>query len=176
MSDTGPSARCFEPWTASQSRTWTHAFKFKPDEGADPETIERYNAARLRAEERAEWLVWGSDMLEPQVVSRPLGGVASSGSAAILARVGPPVTDREGGPDQAEIATRIARCVNACTGITDPVRTLDTVRELLLDLAAGRSDTGDARITHCLAHLGPTTGDGGRGRPARVARPGPEEG
>jgi hypothetical protein len=139
-----------EPWTAKPTQSWESAFH-TPPQGDDPEVRARWESARDRAGRDAEWIVWGSRLARPGVAYSLTGLPAVFDDQAVISRVGPLATHRTDLPAHGQFATRIAACVTACAGITNPVATIEGVRELLFDLLNGRTDATDPRI---LAYAG----------------------
>lgn len=143
----------FEPWTARASRSWESSFPSDLPLIEDPEQLDRWQAARSRAERDAEWTIWGSGMFEPSACLVPGGSAVVMDDSHLIARIRRPVTSVAAGADQAAIAVRITQCVNACRGMADPEGAIADTRALLVDLACGRADPGDPRVLRCLVRL-----------------------
>lgn len=146
----------FEPWRAEISprvRSAANCGDRRP-EGADEDAWQRVLDARKRAEDQADWLVWGSKM-GPISVATSLEGVNTVMSDERIIVEVKPFVRPEKSATQEEIARRIATCVNACAGIATPETFVAEVRRLLLEFVRGESDSRDDRVLQLLARCIP---------------------
>lgn len=141
-----------EPWSAEVS-AWDLAFRNGPPP-ADAEQVERWEVARERARENADWIIWGSRMVEPATACTMDGRVVVMDDRHVVVRVSPTTSINKNAPDQELLARRIAACVNACRGMAEPDRAVDAARALLVDLSTGRASADDPRILKCAILLG----------------------
>lgn len=148
----------FEPWRAEVTADWKKSWGEEPPPVDDPDVIERWRSGKAKAEEDAEWVVWGTGMFEPGVVWGYLDGQPKvSGGEHVVARFRKIHTDKEGAVRHGEIARRIAECVNACAGVPNPVALIAATRDLLFALADGTADASDPRVVSLLARWIPAT-------------------
>lgn len=132
-----------EPWTTAKSKVWESGFRFGPPKHREtPEelldAISQWESAKQRAEDNAEWVIWGSKMFVPEISTTLVGEISVSDDTGIIAIARKATKD--GQTDQEEIAKRIAECVNACAGIADPERFIKDVRALLLGYTRGECE------------------------------------
>lgn len=132
-----------EPWTTSKSRAWESAFRFGPPKHREtPEelldAISQWESAKLRAEDNAEWILWGSKMFLPEISTSITGTIVVSDDTSIIA-IAKKAT-KDGHTNQEEIAKRVAECINAMAGIVDPERFIKDVRALLLGYTLGECE------------------------------------
>jgi hypothetical protein len=127
-----------EPWSASKSDLWTLGFRTPPKHADSPEelrvVVADWEAARGKAEKNADWIIWGSRLNEPAVVASLLGthGYADDRRILTFSRMlGLP----EGSPDHEEFAKRVVDCVNAMTGIGDPIAFMQELTAFLMDMS-----------------------------------------
>lgn len=145
----------FEPLKAARSTTWDLGFRHPPvlSEYRTQDDVNSWHAARAKAEENADWLVWGTEVWEPMVCYAMDGRPSPHDGSGILATVHP-IKCQDGKKCDAEgLATRIAECVNACRGITDPVRAIREARSILLALVLKNVDADDPSILGIMARL-----------------------
>jgi hypothetical protein len=142
----------FEPWLPRKSTSWEGGFRFRPV-CDDREVLDKWDAARDRAEKNAEWDLWGDRLWTPSATLSLLGEASVDDGRGIVATFRPYHTERQGTPDHGQLARRAAECVNACAGIVNPTDAIERARSLLFDLAQGRADASDPRVVSCLARL-----------------------
>ena len=121
-----------EPWTPTKSKL--HGERpFKDGLPADwPEGVAQgVLDAWERADQNADWVVWGSRMAAPTVVTNLNGKSQVMDDQRIVLVIRRSLGLPEGAPNQEEIAKRIAECVNALAGVGDPSAFMVDVRALL---------------------------------------------
>lgn len=148
-----------EPWKARRSSAWSAAFRFGPPavrEGGPftRDDVLAWEAAKIKAEERADWVIEGERMSEPEACVSLEGAVAVTTNVGIIA-VSHGNARPGTGPDHEAIARRIASCVNAMRAVADPEDTMRRVRATILALAKGEIDGRDDRVFACLARMIP---------------------
>lgn len=124
----------YEPWLPAKSVRVAP----RPNvDGVPEEAAASILDAWERVDRNADWIIWGSGMVEPSIGTTLLTGkpyVADDrGIIAVRRRLGIP----SDAPTNQDIAERIAECVNALAWISDPVSFVSEVRSLLLGLAQG---------------------------------------
>lgn len=143
----------FEPWSATKSVA--HGSKPIVD-GLPQEAVDSILDSWERSDRNADWIVWGSGMVEPGLATGLLSGQAVAFSDEQIVVVVRNPVKREGYDLKADhLALRMSACVNACRGVADPVTTLNSVRDLLRDLCSGSSDADDPRVVGLLARMLP---------------------
>jgi hypothetical protein len=127
-----------EPWSLTQSQSWRLSYKTPPSVAETPEdlriAVADWEASRDKAEKNADWIIWGSRLSEPAVVPTLLGNYVYADDRRILTfsrLLGLP----DGSPTHEEFASRVIECVNAMTGIADPVMFIQELTALLTDMA-----------------------------------------
>jgi hypothetical protein len=145
----------FEPWRATKSRTWESGFRHPPvvSEYRSADDVARWHSDKAQAEANADWIIWGSEVWEPGVCINLDGSVTVNHGGGIMAIIRQPKSSRPSPPDAECVAKRIVTCVNACKGIPDPERAVRDARETLLELATGRMDPSDPKVTAVMARL-----------------------
>jgi hypothetical protein len=120
----------FEPWTPMRSRVSCS----KPDFSKLPEDVRcQLEQTWERADDQADWHVWGRRMCEPGWVRSLMGEWVYDNDMRIVTIsrwLGLP----EGSPDQEAVCRRICLCVNALAGVKDPAAGLAAVHDVLLRL------------------------------------------
>ena len=127
-----------EPWSAQKSDLWTLGFRTPPKHADSPEelrvAVADWEAARGKAEKNADVLIMGSRMTEATVVKSLLGSDCYADDRRILtfARLlGLP----DGSPTHEEFADRVIQCINAMSGIGDPIAFMQELTAFLMDMS-----------------------------------------
>lgn len=124
----------FEPWTPSKSPRHGPAPKL---DGLDEDAAAAILEAWERVDQNADWILWGSGMYDPCIVTNFVTGkpqvMDDQGIIAISKHRGLP----DGSPSNEDICRRIAECVNAMTGVADPVEFMRNIRALLKGYSIG---------------------------------------
>jgi len=147
--DIGKPKSYYEPWTATKSVIWDSPYRFGPPNfNHDPERLSEltseWEASKHRAERDADWVIRGSNIHEPGPCNNINGSLTMATDQGIIALAKKPYP--KFGVEHADIAKRIAACVNACAGIADPERFIKDVRALMLAYLQGDAD--DPRQDH----------------------------
>lgn len=112
--------------------------------GADPEVLQRHKEAFLQRREWRLTLVMAEGMHEGgpcrNLITGKYSWMDTRGVVAYFV--------------EKEKAQRASECVNALLGIDDPVGVIDEARGVLLDLATGRIERDDLRVTRIACKLG----------------------
>jgi hypothetical protein len=127
-----------EPWTLEKSTLWQLSYKTPPFRTpADDEQRQAnadWEAARGKAEKTADVLILGSRLSEAAVATSQMGNLGYCDDRRILTFVrmlGLP----DGAPSHEEFAQRVVDCVNAMTGIGDPVAFMGELTAFLEDMS-----------------------------------------
>lgn len=162
MAYAGRPKNYFEPWIVTRSKAWEREFHFGPPVVTDPQdtaqqgAVLAWHGSKIRAEKNAEAIVWGSHMADPSVCVNLNGSVAVMDDRRIIG-----IAKSLSWPDKSvahpEFAERIAACVNACAGISDPVQFIKDVRALTLSYCRGECEDPreDPRVVSLLARCIP---------------------
>ena len=146
----------FEPWSAARSKlSQVIAFPNGIPEDADREAAEKHIAACERANEHADWIVWGTGMTTPQACTNFEGKHTVLDGRQIVTAIRNVVVEGKSAPNAEQFAKRIAATVNACAGMPDPERTIAGVRRLLLEMLRGETDQRDDRVLSLLSQMIP---------------------
>lgn len=141
-----------EPWTTTKDTTWEVGFKFPPvvSEYRTQDDVNAWFASKDRAEKSAHWTIWADRMTVPYFHEKNGHLKIWEGKGIIgWTRNMPESMTHE------EMARRVCECVNACRAVADPIRLIEDVRGLLLDIVRGQTGPDDTRIVSCLARLIP---------------------
>lgn len=119
----------WEPWRPDLSV----ALDKPPNvEGLPEDAAQSILDAHARVLENAPYFMWGSRMADPHVTSDWMGATPTLAPGdRTLFQVHKLRGLPDGSPTHAEVAKRIAECVNAMAGIADPARFITDVRVLL---------------------------------------------
>jgi hypothetical protein len=127
-----------EPWTLVKSDLWKLGFKHPPTMADSPEelryAVADWEAARDKAEKNADVLIMGSRLTEPAMINRLTGWCSYWDDRRILTiarMLGLP----DGSPTHEEFAQRVVDCINAMTGIGDPVAFMQELTAFLMDMS-----------------------------------------
>lgn len=142
-----------EPWTTTKDQTWEVGFRFPPvqSEYIDADAIRAWEAKRETAQERATWHIWGSRMESPSITEDYYGKMHVWDGRGIIGWSTNPAPNAS----HEEMAKRVCECVNACQAIANPIKLIEDVRGLLLDIVRGQTGPEDKRILSCLASMIP---------------------
>jgi hypothetical protein len=149
-----PPRSYFEPWVAAKSKLHGDP---PNTEGVPEDAAAAMRDAWQRAEDNADWVLWGSKMADPCVVRGLVSGDAAVMDDRRIIAVRRTLGLPDGSPDHEAVARRICDCVNACQGVGDPAEFVKDVRALLLALARGELDDPreDVRVVSLLARCIP---------------------
>lgn len=132
-----------EPWALQKSDLWKLGYQHRPTVADSPEELRiaqaEWDAARAKAEKNADVVIMGSRLSEAAMVPSLGGGLSYWDDRRIItfARLlGLP----DGAPTHEEFAQRAVDCVNAMTGIGDPVGFMQELTAFLEDMAADPID------------------------------------
>lgn len=128
----------FEPWLATKSVT--HGATPPCVEGIPEEAAANILDAWDRADRTAPWIIWGSGMSDPDVAQGYMSGKPVIMDDMRIIAVRRTLGLEKTAPSNEEVAKRIAECVTALAGVSDPVAFMDDVRALLLGYAQGECD------------------------------------
>ena len=144
----------FEPWVSTKSKTHGEP---PETEGLPDEAAATVRDAWQRADDNADWIIWGSRMADPCVVQGFVGGEAAVMDDRRIIAVRRWLGLEKDAPGHKEVATRICDCVNALAGVGDPVAFVTEVRALLLSLIRGECEDPrmDVRVVSLLARCIP---------------------
>lgn len=127
-----------EPWSLVKSDLWRMNFTTPPfRKPADEEQRQAnadWEAAKAKAEKYADILIMGSRMAEP-AMAETLGGEAVYFDDRRILTFSRTLGLPEWAPTHAEVAQRVVDCVNAMTGISDPVGFMGELVALLTDMS-----------------------------------------
>jgi hypothetical protein len=126
-------------------------------EGLPEDAAATIKDAWERADQNADWVIWGSKMADPCVVHGfPNGEPHVMDDRRIIA-VRRWLGMEKDAPSHQEIATRICDCVTALAGVGDPAAFVADVRALLLALIRGEAEDPreDIRVVSLLARCIP---------------------
>jgi hypothetical protein len=144
----------FEPWAAERSRSWRPPWPAHPA-GLPAEVYEEITSKCAKLEADADWLLWGTGVAEPAVVTSLEGTLGATSGRGIVASVSKiPANDRDA-PTHEAVARRICACVNALAGVAEPERALAEVRAFLLGLLAGTTAPDEAALVRLVALIHP---------------------
>lgn len=142
MKNKPPKPRSYwEPWEARLS---SRVGDPPNTQGFPEEVATSLRDAWERSHENADWILYGTGNGDPGIAwhqGQPVP-VDNQGIVAIRRRSGQNNQD----PDNQKVCERIAACINACVGISEPVETLAEIKVLLADLLGGRAFEDDPRI------------------------------
>jgi hypothetical protein len=142
----------YEPWIASRAPVTLLDTPQPPEDW--PEADKRqweldWKAKNAKLEQNTEWIIWGSGMTRPGFTQSLTGKLLFLDDHGYVAAIRKSNAWPEKGPDHSEVALRIAECVNACAGISDPQTFIAGVREILLEQA--KAEKCDKRVTRLIA-------------------------
>ena len=145
----------FEPWIPARSRVATVCpFPNGIPPEANEESAQRLIDQCAAEDKQAEWLVWGSGVVESGLCVSLEGQTTVASDRWPLASFGR-VPGEKPTMTPGDLARRAAACVNACRAMPDPEGTLDRVRDLLRDVLTGAADAADNRFVSLLARMVP---------------------
>ena len=144
----------FEPWFTTKSTRHGLCPELIPD---DPEVTMRIQESWDRLDKKADWIIWGTGVAKPVIVQDLLTReVRVTDENGIMVVVRHSLARPETGPTHAELADRIAACVNACAGIRDPQKFISDTRAMVFDLVRGEYDSvSDTRAVSLLSRCIP---------------------
>lgn len=123
-----------EPWHPRQSVRVGP----RPDvEGLPEDAAQSILDAHERAIDNAPYIVW-AELGDPHITTGwPDGQPEFANGERALFELRPLRGMKPGTPTHAEVAERIAECVNALAGVADPTKFIDDVRAVLLRYLSG---------------------------------------
>ena len=146
----------FEPWAATKSVA--HGANPPNVEGLPEEAAASLLDAWGRSDRDADWIVWGSGMIDPAIAVGHMSGKATVMDDRLIIAVRRNLAVPKEAPSNGDIAKRIAECVDA-PGRRRPTRSRSsrTRERCLLAFATGEADDprGDARVVSLLARCIP---------------------
>ena len=128
----------FEPWTATKSVM--HGTEPPVVEGIPEEAAAKILEAWDRTDRDADWIVWGSGMGEAGIATGYMSGIPKFVDSRRIIAVRRCLGLEKDVPTNADMAKRMAGCVNAMAGVADPETFMEDVRALLMGYAQGECD------------------------------------